>query len=232
MIHALARFGVLWDALGRWARTAATQQAGPAGDKPAGPARSIEAIGSACARGTGRNRLTRYRSAGGCRTGWRILHPRHVNDGSGRIQRSTGSRRPTERNQRRTGRHYRHRRYYRHRRRKGQRRHDRHRSTDRHRARHSHWHAGHIGHGCRAYAPGGRRTRSHGASGRDRTTSGRRHVARLPLDARVTTRNQRGGRRVGAQRDSNSAQPNAGNNFDVEPIDDRHQRQLSFIHAQ
>jgi hypothetical protein len=51
----------------------------------------------------------------------------------------------------------------------------------------------------------------------------RSSVARRPLDARIAAaRYQRAGCRVRAQRYGGTAQPGAGNYFDVEPIEDRH----------
>ncbi len=81
--------------------------------------------------------------------------------------------------------------------------------------------------GCRSAGGGYRSTRG------CRCARGCRRcgAARRPLHARVAaTRYQRGGCRDGAQRNSGSAQPSAGNYSDVEPIGDRHQPQLLFSH--
>ena len=100
-----------------------------------------------------------------------------------------------------------------------------HGSTDGQRPGQSHRDTGHV---RDRRAGGNARARPSRAAGGGRSACCRRGASatRRRLDAGVATHRERGGGRVRAQRNGGCAQSGAGNYFDVEPIEDRHQRQL------
>ena len=193
----------------------------PAGGTPASPHNPKECPPQPAADGAGQNRLTGQRCARRRRTR-RItltpIAPSHVSQWSTSRHRSTHwSAHRHRRTQRRAHRHRR-----------------THRRTDRQRRTHRRTDGSGPGKaiGTPAMSATGALAGLHApaATGRRRLPAAGDHrrgsATRRRLDAGVAARYERGGCRVRAQRHGGCAQSGAGNYFDVEPIENRHQRQL------